>query len=190
MRILFLGDVVAEHGREAVRDVVPKLIEEFAPDFIVLNGENVAGGNGITPKLAYDLFRAKVDVITLGDHVWDQREIFSFFAEEPRLIRPFNFPSTCPGKGWIIVNGNGKKLGVVNAMGRTFMKTDVDNPFLLMDPRVPSPRTRLTSKSRLTAPARLQRRIFCIKKTWWKPGLGSSFAESRIGITFRKRERP
>ena len=97
MRILFLGDVVAEHGREAVRDVVPKLIEEFAPDFIVLNGENVAGGNGITPKLAYDLFRAKVDVITLGDHVWDQKEIFSFFAEEPRPIRPFNFPSTCPG---------------------------------------------------------------------------------------------
>ena len=134
MRILFLGDVVAEHGREAVRDVVPKLIEEFAPDFIVLNGENVAGGNGITPKLAYDLFRAKVDVITLGDHVWDQKEIFSFFAEEPRLIRPFNFPSTCPGKGWIVVNGNGKKLGVINAMGRTYMKIDVDNPFLLIDP--------------------------------------------------------
>ena len=134
MRILFLGDVVAEHGREAVRDVVPRLIEEFAPDFIVLNGENVAGGNGITPKLAYDLFRAKVDVITLGDHVWDQKEIFSFFAEEPRLIRPFNFPSTCPGKGWIVVNGNGQKLAVVNAMGRTYMKIDVDNPFLLIDP--------------------------------------------------------
>jgi metallophosphoesterase (TIGR00282 family) len=134
MRILFLGDIVAEHGWEALRDMMPRLIEEFAPDFIVVNGENVAGGNGITPKLAYDIFRAKVDVITLGDHCWDQREIMSFFAEEPRLIRPFNFPGTCPGKGFIVVTGNGKKLGVVNAMGRTFMKADVDNPFLLMDP--------------------------------------------------------
>lgn len=134
MRILFLGDIVAEVGREALRDGMPRLIEEFAPDFIVVNGENVAGGNGITPKLAYDIFRTKVDVITLGDHCWDQREIMSFFAEEPRLIRPFNFPSTCPGKGSIVVTGNGKKLGVVNAMGRTFMKSNVDNPFLLVDP--------------------------------------------------------
>ena len=80
MRILFLGDVVAEHGRDALKELMPQLIEEFAPDFIVVNGENAAGGNGITPKLAYDIFRAKVDVITLGDHCWDQREILSFFA--------------------------------------------------------------------------------------------------------------
>ena len=130
MRVIFLGDVVGEPGRDAVRLALPGLREKYQPDFVVVNGENAAGGHGITPRLAYELLRCKVDVITLGDHSWDQREILPFFAEEPRLIRPFNFPDGCPGLGWVVVAGNGKKLGVISAMGRTFMPAPVDNPVL------------------------------------------------------------
>lgn len=129
MRILFLGDVVGEPGRGALRVALPELRDKWSPDFVVVNGENAAGGHGITPRLTYELLRMKVDVVTLGDHCWDQREVLPFFAEEPRLIRPFNFPSECPGSGWVVVSGNGKKLGVVSAMGRTFMGVAVSNPF-------------------------------------------------------------
>lgn len=133
MRLVFLGDVVGEPGREAVRMAIPELEEQYQPDFFIVNGENAAGGNGITPKLAYELMRAKVDVITLGDHTWDQREVLPFFAEEPRLIRPYNYPPESPGTGAVVVAGNGKKLGVLNAMGRTFMGTPADNPFRMLD---------------------------------------------------------
>jgi metallophosphoesterase (TIGR00282 family) len=133
MRVIFLGDVVGEPGREAVKAALPALREKYAPDFIVVNGENAAGGHGITPRLVYEILRCKVDVITLGDHSWDQREILPFFEQEPRLIRPFNFPAACPGTGWVVVGGNGKKLGVVSAMGRTFMPAPVDNPVLGID---------------------------------------------------------
>lgn len=129
MRVIFLGDVVAEPGRLALKYGVPELISKHGPDFIVVNGENSAGGNGITGKLAYEIFRTKVDVITLGDHTWDQRDVMGFFEEEPRLIRPFNFPAGVPGKGHVVVAGNGLKLGVISALGRTFMNPPVDNPF-------------------------------------------------------------
>jgi metallophosphoesterase (TIGR00282 family) len=132
MRVVFLGDVVGEPGRETVKAAAPLLREKFAPDFIVVNGENAAGGHGITPRLVYEILRCKVDVITLGDHAWDQREILPFFEQEPRLVRPFNFPAGSPGLGWVMVGGNGKKLGVVNALGRTFMPAPVDNPVLGM----------------------------------------------------------
>ncbi len=134
MKVLFLGDVVGEPGRQAVRDLLPQAREKFAPDFIVINGENSAGGNGITPKLTIELLRAGADVITTGDHVWDQKEIVSHFALEPRLLRPFNYPPGTPGAGHIVVHGNGLALGVVNAQGRTFIKPELDNPFLLIDP--------------------------------------------------------
>jgi hypothetical protein len=133
MRFVFMGDVVGEPGRDVVKAVVPVLMERYSPDFVVVNGENAAGGNGLTPRLAYELMRYKVDVITLGDHTWDQREIMPFFAEEPRVIRPMNFPDSCPGKGYVVVQGNGLKLGVINAMGRTFMGLAVDNPFLTLE---------------------------------------------------------
>ena len=134
MKIIFLGDVVGEPGRDTVRHAIPILKERYAPDFFIVNGENAAGGHGITPKLAYELMRAGADVVTLGDHTWDQKEIFGFFAQEPRLIRPLNYPPGTPGAGFIIVQGNGKKLAVLNALGRTFMGPDVDNPFLLIKP--------------------------------------------------------
>lgn len=133
MRVIFIGDVVGEPGRNAVRELLPMAKERFAPDFVVVNGENSAGGNGITPRLAIELMRFGADVVTLGDHAWDQKEILPFFATEPRLIRPFNYPEGTPGAGHVVVRGNGKALGVINAQGRTFMKPELDNPFRLVD---------------------------------------------------------
>ena len=99
MKFIFLGDVVGEPGRDVVRAAIPLLREAYAADFFVVNGENAAGGNGITPKLAIELMRAGADVVTLGDHAWDQRDIVPFLAIEPRLIRPGNFPAGTPGAG-------------------------------------------------------------------------------------------
>src|SRR5882757_5356608 len=92
LRILFLGDVMGEPGRDAVAALLPGLKEELAVDFVIVNGENSAGGRGITPKIAIALMRAGAAVITTGDHVWDQKDIVPFFAEEPRLLRPLNYP--------------------------------------------------------------------------------------------------
>jgi metallophosphoesterase (TIGR00282 family) len=136
MRVIFLGDIVGEPGREALRKLVPEVKARFQPDFIVVNGENSAGGNGITPRLAIDLMRSGADVITTGDHVWDQKEIVAYFPTEPRLIRPFNWPEGTPGAGYVVVQGNGMKLGVINAQGRTFIKPELDNPFTLIGPLV------------------------------------------------------
>ena len=136
MKFVFLGDVVGEPGRDSVRAAIGLLREKYAPDFFIVNGENAAGGNGITPKLAIELMRAGADVVTLGDHTWDQREILPFFATEPRLLRPLNFPPGTPGAGSIVVEGNGFKLGVINLLGRTFMGPQVDNPFLLIEPEI------------------------------------------------------
>jgi metallophosphoesterase (TIGR00282 family) len=133
MRVVFLGDVVGEPGRDVVKAAIPLLRASHAPDFFVVNGENTAGGNGITPRLAIELMRFGADVITLGDHAWDQREVFNYIDTEPRLLRPLNFPAGSPGKGSVVVSGNGKKLAVVNALGRTFMGPQVDNPFLLIE---------------------------------------------------------
>ncbi|CAF0689241.1 conserved hypothetical protein [Candidatus Methylacidithermus pantelleriae] len=132
MRIAFLGDVVGEPGRQAVKEAIAWLREQWDPDFFVVNGENAAGGKGITPRIAYELLRYGADVITLGDHAWDQREVIPFFAEEPRLIRPLNYPPGTPGSGFVVVEGNGKKLAVISAQGRTFMGVPVDNPFILI----------------------------------------------------------
>jgi metallophosphoesterase (TIGR00282 family) len=136
MKFIFLGDVVGEPGRDVVRAAIPLLREAYQPDFFIVNGENAAGGNGITPKLAIELMRAGADVVTLGDHAWDQRDIVPFFATEPRLIRPGNFPVGTPGAGSVVVSGNGHKLGVINLLGRTFMGPQVDNPFLMIEAEI------------------------------------------------------
>ena len=129
IRILFLGDVMGEPGRKAVAALLPVLKEELAADFIIVNGENIAGGRGITPRLAIGLMRAGAAVITTGDHVWDQKEIIPFFAEEPRLLRPFNYPEGTPGRGWVVLETKKGKVGVINLQGRTFMKMLLNNPF-------------------------------------------------------------
>ena len=99
LRILFLGDIFGEPGRKAVIELLPVLRERFQIDFTIVNGENSAGGRGITPKIAISLLRAGVTVITLGDHAWDQADITEFMPTEPRLLRPVNYPSGAPGQG-------------------------------------------------------------------------------------------
>ena len=99
IRILFLGDVVGEPGRKAVIEQLPLLKQSEGLDFCIVNGENSAGGKGITPRIAIDLLRAGAAVITTGDHVWDQQEIVDYFPTEPRLLRPLNYPEGTPGGG-------------------------------------------------------------------------------------------
>src|ERR1700674_1196543 len=112
LTILFLGDVVGEPGRNAVIAQLPRLKESHAVDFIIVNGENAAGGRGITPKITIDLLRAGVSVITTGDHIWDQKEIFAFLEMEPRLLRPVNYPPGAPGNGSIVLETAKGKVGV------------------------------------------------------------------------------
>jgi metallophosphoesterase (TIGR00282 family) len=129
LTILFLGDVVGEPGRSAVIAQLPRLKELHALDFIIVNGENAAGGRGITPKITIDLLRAGVSVITTGDHIWDQKEIFSFIDTEPRLLRPVNYPEGAPGCGSIVLETAKGPVGVINVQGRTFMQPILENPF-------------------------------------------------------------
>ncbi|MDZ4288506.1 MAG: TIGR00282 family metallophosphoesterase [Prosthecobacter sp.] len=128
-RILFLGDVVGEPGRKGVITLLPLLKEELAVDFIIVNGENAAGGRGITPKIAISLMRAGAAVITTGDHIWDQKEIVPFLAEEPRVLRPLNYPEGAPGSGFIVLESKKCKVAVINLQGRTFMGQILENPF-------------------------------------------------------------
>ncbi len=132
IRILFLGDVMGDPGRRAVGELLPRLKEEFAVDFAIVNGENMAGGRGLTPKLAIGLMRAGAAVVTTGDHVWDQKEIIPWFDEEPRLLRPINYPEGTPGSGSIVLETKKGKVGVINVQGRTFMKMLLENPFTVM----------------------------------------------------------
>ena len=99
MKLLFIGDIVGQPGRNAVKNLLPKLREQHALDFVIANGENSAGGSGITPKTAGEIFAAGVDVITSGDHLWDQKEVMELLANEKRFLRPLNYPTGTPGQG-------------------------------------------------------------------------------------------
>src|SRR5437879_2029603 len=129
LTILFLGDIVGEPGRAAVIARLPELKEKHALDFIIVNGENVAGGRGITGKITIDLLRAGVSVITTGDHIWDQKDILSFLNLEPRLLRPLNYPDGAPGNGSIVLETIKGKIGVINVQARTFMQPIMGIPF-------------------------------------------------------------
>lgn len=129
LTILFLGDIVGQPGRSAVIARLPQLREKYAVDFIIVNGENAAGGRGITPKITIDLLRAGVSVITSGDHIWDQKETSAFINTEPRLLRPVNYPAGAPGSGAIILETAKGKVGVINVQARTFMQPILENPF-------------------------------------------------------------
>ena len=133
LRIMFLGDVVGEPGRRAVIDLVPVLKKEYELDFVIVNGENAAGGRGITPKITIDLLRAGIAVVTTGDHVWDQKEIFHFIDTEPRLLRPINYPEDTPGQGSVVLETPKGKVGVIDVQGRTFMQPPLENPFRALD---------------------------------------------------------
>lgn len=129
MRILFVGDVVGRAGRAAVSDHLPGLVRDWALDLVVVNGENAAGGFGITEAIYQELCDAGADAITLGNHAWDQREALVFIERAPRLVRPTNFPRGTPGRGAALVDTkSGARALVINAIGRVFM-TPFDDPF-------------------------------------------------------------
>jgi len=122
-RIIFIGDVVGQAGRQALFAALPKLRERYDPTFVVVNAENAAAGLGLTPKLADQLFAAGIDVITLGNHAYHRPEIIPYLDTQPRLLRPANFLSSHPGRGWCTVEGaGGVTLGVVNLLGNLFME--------------------------------------------------------------------
>ena len=127
---------MGEPGRKAVIGNLARLKEEREIDFIIVNGENSAGGRGITPKISIDLLRAGAAVITTGDHIWDQAEIVPYIEAEPRLLRPLNYPPGTPGFGSVVLETKKGKVGVINVQGRTFMKNELENPFLAMDSEV------------------------------------------------------
>jgi metallophosphoesterase (TIGR00282 family) len=140
VKILFIGDIVGEPGRRAVKLLLPDLRRQHAVDFVIANGENSAGGSGITPRIAEELFAAGVEVITSGDHLWDQKEVVHLLADETRFLRPLNYPPETPGRGAGLyrVNfaggepGREVRIGVLNVQGRTFMQPPLDNPFVAM----------------------------------------------------------
>jgi metallophosphoesterase (TIGR00282 family) len=133
MRLLFVGDVVGRAGRLAVAERLPGLVSDYRLDFVVVNGENAAGGFGITEEICQDFIDAGADAVTTGNHVWDQREALVFIERQPRLIRPANFPAGTPGRGAnVFVARNGARVLVCNVMGRVFMDA-LDDPFAAVD---------------------------------------------------------
>jgi metallophosphoesterase (TIGR00282 family) len=133
LTILFLGDIVGEPGRSAVIARLPELREKYALDFVIVNGENAAGGRGITGKITIDLLRAGVAVVTTGDHIWDQKDVAGYIGTEPRLLRPINYPQGAPGQGTVVLETPKGKIGVINVQCRTFMQPILENPFLALE---------------------------------------------------------
>ena len=133
MRLLFLGDIVGKAGRAAVIKQVPHLIDEYHLDFVVANGENAAGGFGITEKICKDILNSGVDVITLGNHAFDQREVLTFIDRQDQLIRPINYPKGTPGRGSNLFKAkNGACVLVINVNGTLFME-GLDDPFAALE---------------------------------------------------------
>jgi metallophosphoesterase (TIGR00282 family) len=130
VKVLFIADIVGQPGRRAVKELLPGLKRQHLVDVVVANAENSAGGSGITVGTASEIFAAGVDVMTSGDHLWDQKEVTELLANEPRFVRPLNYPPGTPGQGSFVFEREGRpKLGVLNLQGRTFMPP-MENPFL------------------------------------------------------------
>ena len=151
VKLLFIADIVGEPGRRVVRQLVPELRRRHGLDVVIANGENAAGGSGITPKTAEEIFAAGVDIITSGDHLWDQKEVTMLLDNEKRFLRPLNYPPDTPGQGSGIFEIRNPKseirnpisIAVLNLQGRTFMPA-LENPFLLAKTEVD--RLRQTTK--------------------------------------------
>ena len=129
MRILFLGDIVGSCGRKAVVRSVPRLRRDLQLDVVIVNGENSAGGRGITESIAYELFASGVDVISGGNHTFQHRDVYGYLDDTPAILRPANYPPGAPGHGVVDLRG----LTVINLIGRTFMGSDYDDPFRAAD---------------------------------------------------------
>lgn len=132
MRILFIGDVYGSPGRKMVEHYLPRLKEKYRPQITIINGENAANGKGITEKIYKQFLEWGAQVITLGNHTWDKKEIFDFIDDAKWMIRPANFPEGTPGKGLTFVNINGQEVAVINLQGRTFLPA-IDDPFRKLD---------------------------------------------------------
>lgn len=131
IKILFIGDIIGKPGRLAVKKLIADIVFKYNPEFIVVNGENAAHGMGITPDIAEFILELGVDVITSGNHIWDQKSIIPYIEEHPRLLRPANYSPLSPGAGYGIFNSKlGRKIGVINLEGRVFMKGLTESPFV------------------------------------------------------------
>ena len=129
MRILFMGDIVGRTGRDTMGNELPRLRQALKIDLAIVNAENASHGFGLGPEMAEALFAAGADVLTLGNHAWDRREIIPYMAQHPRLLRPLNYPADAPGHGWVVVDlPDGRRALVLQAMGRLFMDP-LDCPF-------------------------------------------------------------
>lgn len=141
MRVLFIGDVVGSLGRDTVTTYLPRLKKKYRPQVTVLNGENAASGRGITGKIYKKFLQDGVDVVTMGNHTWDNRDIFEFIGEAKKMVRPANFPEGTPGQGMVFVKVNALELAVINLQARVFM-TALDDPFVKIDELIEEARKR------------------------------------------------
>lgn len=133
-----MGDVVGKAGRQVMRELLPGLKKEFSVDFTVANVENAAGGSGLTPRIAKLFYAYGCDALTLGDHVWDREELVDALENDPRIVRPANFPEGTPGRGWTIVkSASGQPVGIISLLGRVFMRYHTDCPFRTLDKILP-----------------------------------------------------
>lgn len=128
MKVLFIGDIVGSPGRSYVAEVLPELLSTRTPDLVIANAENASHGKGLTRKNAEELYDAGVEIITMGNHTWDQREIVQFIQEDARIVRPCNYPVGTLGRGYTLCRVKGREVLIINAMGRTFLST-LDDPF-------------------------------------------------------------
>lgn len=130
MRVLAVGDIVGRPGRRAMAALLPGLRKDLGLDFVVANGENAAGGIGITPTVGQELLGLGVDLLTMGNHTWGKREAYEFLDSEPRIVRPANYPEGSPGRGWTVVRSRaGVPVGVLNLGGRVYADAHLDCPF-------------------------------------------------------------
>ena len=135
LRILFLGDVIGRPGRQAMDHFLPALVEEIDPSLMIANAENAAGGVGLTEKIGRELL-SRVDVLTSGNHIWDKKEVLGYLGEEPRVLRPANYPDATPGRGtYVWESREGDKVGILNLQGRVFMEP-IDCPFRVAEREV------------------------------------------------------
>ncbi|CAA7602490.1 YmdB-like protein [Acididesulfobacillus acetoxydans] len=128
MIVLFIGDIVGKTGRQAIRALLKPVKDQYEVEFTVANGENAAGGNGLTKEVAQELYGAGIDFLTMGNHVWDKRQIMDFIDREARLVRPANYPAGAPGQGYGFVRLHGFKVGILNLSGRVYLPA-LDDPF-------------------------------------------------------------
>ena len=142
MKLMFIGDVVGSMGRDLIDQYVPLLKKKYKPQVTIVNGENAAGGRGITEKIYKQFLKSGVDVVTMGNHTWDNRDIMNFIDDAKKLLRPANFPNnSTPGKGITFIKVNQAELAVINLQGRVFM-SDLDDPFPIIDELVEEARKR------------------------------------------------